>query len=795
MKKCYTLTLLCLVSALVATAQTNRFWVGPSSGAGSNWNNTANWSATSGGAGGASVPTGTGFNAIFNQGAVVNVDITPLALNSIRVTNNSTAVLYTSVATTITLSSTNVATPALDVDAGSTLRDSTLTSVNFITNFGTNARAEIDGDVRLGRDPSVLGNTDILVNPVATGLIFNVNSTGRIILGFRGALGGTATTLQFNAGSNLIFDRDAGFAPLASYNPSSTIQIIGNTINGTTLAPTNQVASVGNVIYNSPNYNPPSGVPTMNLLSGTTIKGNFQILNTNNKKLSLASTQPAGSPLNITVQGNFEISGNSVISLSSPLAVDPARDINLIVNGNFLQSGGTFSLQDFVGITRPTTLSVKGNFVQTAGNFTVGSTTTSTSTNLYVVEMSGTSNQNISVSSGTIDNSGAQVALRINNPAGATLLTPLAVGRMDFVNGILTTAVGTPLTINNTSVDPFVINNVSDASHVNGPVKRKTNLAAAYTFPTGKGGNYRLIEVIPTTTTASEYTAEYFNTNHPDPDVALPLSGRSTVEYWNIMRGLGSNAAVRITLEGAVPGANAGHDLAVARYIGGLWWNVNGTTGTTLPGTATSGTITSQEENNFGDYTIGYGPAGALPIKLTAFDATKVGSYNNIHWKAECTSTQAIFEIERSTDGQNFQKIERIVADQTRCLQPFDYQDRSPAAGTNFYRIKVVDVDGKAFYSRIVAVINRSKGFELVGVYPSVVRTGQLKVNITAASRDKAELYITNISEQVIKRMQVSLNAGENILYINVDGLASGTYQVTGMNADGELKTLRFIKQ
>jgi len=42
----------------------NRYWVAPATG---NWNTTANWSATSGGTGGASVP-GSGDAAIFNSG-------------------------------------------------------------------------------------------------------------------------------------------------------------------------------------------------------------------------------------------------------------------------------------------------------------------------------------------------------------------------------------------------------------------------------------------------------------------------------------------------------------------------------------------------------------------------------------------------------------------------------------------------------------------------------------------------------------------------------------------------------
>jgi hypothetical protein len=304
-----------------------------------------------------------------------------------------------------------------------------------------------------------------------------------------------------------------------------------------------------------------------------------------------------------------------------------------------------------------------------------------------------------------------------------------------------------------------------------------------------------MIEVIPTSTTLSNYTAEYFNSNHPDPDVAVPLTGRSTVEYWTLIRGAGSNAAVRLTLRGAVPGASPSDGIVVASYNGVSWHNAIGTNGTALPGNSTSGTVTSDPQTSFNAFTFGYGPAGSLAIRLISFDAVKAGSYNNIHWQASCTSTQAVFEIERSSDGQNFQKIETVVADALRCQQPFDYQDKTPGAGNNYYRVKVVDVDGKAYYSRIVAVINKSKGFDIVGIYPTLITAGQLKVNITAASRDRAELYITNVNGQVLKRMQVNVNAGENIIYVDVDALAAGAYFVTGRNSDGEMKTLRFVKQ
>ncbi|HYC27568.1 MAG TPA: hypothetical protein VEB42_02115, partial [Chitinophagaceae bacterium] len=500
---------------------------------------------------------------------MVQTDISPITLNSLKVTNNTTAVLYASTATTMTLSSSNVANPALDIDAGSTLRDSTTAGVLFQTNFAANARAEVDGDFRVGANPALGTTTDVGVFANASGLIFNVNSGGRLIFGARGFTFGTTTTLIFNAGSFMVLDRDAGSSPIAQYNPSSTTQIVGNVTTASSLFGGGANPTVGNVEYNSPNLNPGANLPTMTLQINTVIQGNFRILNTNNKKITLLSNSASGAPapLNVTVQGNFEVSGPSIVTVSGPLS-DPGRDFNLTVNGNYIQSAGTVSLQDFDGITHPTKLSIKGNIVQTGGNLTVGSNATNASANLFIVELSGSSNQNVSFSSGTIDNSNAQVALRMNNAAGATLLTPLSVGRMDFVSGVLTTAVATPLTINNTSTSAFVINGVSDASYVSGPVKRRTNLADAYAFPTGKGGNFRIIELIPSTTTLSEFTAEYFNTNHPDPDVSLPLTGRSTVEYWNVTRSFGTDAAVRLTLEGAVPGASPSDGIVVARYNG-----------------------------------------------------------------------------------------------------------------------------------------------------------------------------------------------------------------------------------
>ena len=106
-----------------------------------------------------------------------------------------------------------------------------------------------------------------------------------------------------------------------------------------------------------------------------------------------------------------------------------------------------------------------------------------------------------------------------------------------------------------------------------------------------------------------------------------------------------------------------------------------------------------------------------------------------------------------------------------------------------------MDVDGSAFYSRVVAIQNRSKGFEIVGIYPTLLSYGQLKVNLSSANDNKVEFYIVNAAGQIVKRLRYSVIPGENIINLNLSELASGIYQLAGLNSEGQMRSFRFIKQ
>ncbi len=186
---------------------------------------------------------------------------------------------------------------------------------------------------------------------------------------------------------------------------------------------------------------------------------------------------------------------------------------------------------------------------------------------------------------------------------------------------------------------------------------------------------------------------------------------------------------------------------------------------------------------------------GVVPIKLEYFKGSRIGNNNVLDWKVNCTSTEAKFEIERSNDSRNFSSIGSFTASQLRCLQAFDYTDNRTLSGMNYYRLKMIDVDGKASYSNIVALLNKETGFELVSMSPNLIHKETAKLNITAAQKTDVTIIVTDIAGKRVQAQTTVLTAGNNVILMDFEKLSAGTYQVTGYTVTGKSKTIRFVKQ
>jgi hypothetical protein len=199
--------------------------------------------------------------------------------------------------------------------------------------------------------------------------------------------------------------------------------------------------------------------------------------------------------------------------------------------------------------------------------------------------------------------------------------------------------------------------------------------------------------------------------------------------------------------------------------------------------------------NGFSGFYITSQKAGPIPVKLEYINGSQSNNQHFLNWKVNCTSTEAKFEIERSSDGIHFAKVGEFSASQLRCAQPFDFTDAYPMPGINYYRVKIIDVDGKFYYSSIVALTSKGKGFEIISLNPNPVRDENAVIRINAGERVNANLVITDFTGRLINKMEVDIQTGINSIPLATKQLAAGAYQVTIYAPGLAPKTTKFIKQ
>jgi hypothetical protein len=195
-----------------------------------------------------------------------------------------------------------------------------------------------------------------------------------------------------------------------------------------------------------------------------------------------------------------------------------------------------------------------------------------------------------------------------------------------------------------------------------------------------------------------------------------------------------------------------------------------------------------------GTYASGVGTGTVLPVSIEFFKGKKQGTANYLDWKVSCTNEPSLtLALERSTDGRNFKTINDQNATTTRCLQGFDYTDAVPLAGANYYRLKVIATTGRSYYSTIVVLLNKEKGFELISVAPNPTKNIAI-LTLTSVKAGNINLVITDVIGKVVVKQTVNVIAGNNPLDMNFAILGAGTYTIAATNAEGEVKTTRFVK-
>jgi len=444
--------------------------------------------------------------------------------------------------------------------------------------------------------------------------------------------------------------------------------------------------------------------------------------------------------------GQFNLSGTSTVNYTGTTqTVRAATYHNLTLSGSGAKTlsgvtvNGTLSLQGTATTTGTSVSFGAGSTLEYAGS------TPQTSTNVEFPAASGPR------------------TLKINNSNGVTLhAARTLLSSLDLTNGILYTSSANALNI----ADGATTSNASDNSFVDGPLSKTGN--DAFTFPVGKAGaGLRTIGISAPTSTLSVFTAEFVRSNpHAlSSGMGAGLVQISSCEYWTLANtGTASNASVVLSW---AAGSNCGgnfyvgntNTLRVARLNGGTWAN-EGRLSTT--GSLTAGTVTSfLPVTSFGtSFAVGTSATdNALPVMFNNVKAFEQNRGVRIEWTNLTEKDLISYTVERSVNSVNFSAIdEQSPRTNNNEKESYSADDASPSSGSNYYRIKVLEISGKVMYSKVMKVdIGRSaQGFTL---YPNPVKGNQVSLSIN----NKAGQYtikVLNTSGQEVYSNRITHQGG-----------------------------------
>jgi len=185
-----------------------------------------------------------------------------------------------------------------------------------------------------------------------------------------------------------------------------------------------------------------------------------------------------------------------------------------------------------------------------------------------------------------------------------------------------------------------------------------------------------------------------------------------------------------------------------------------------------------------------------LPVELLAFNARPQGDQALLTWSTGSEENSAHWVVERSANGVDFVPLGQVNAAGNSAVQvEYNFPDRTPLKGWNYYRLKQVDKDAGHTYSEVRTVLMEDRPSAL-DIYPNPAND-LINVLIDAPEGDvdlRWSLLDASL-RQVAQGGQV-LPKEEPRMTIPVDRLDGGTYLVVVRDAKGNLLgQARFVKQ
>ena len=191
--------------------------------------------------------------------------------------------------------------------------------------------------------------------------------------------------------------------------------------------------------------------------------------------------------------------------------------------------------------------------------------------------------------------------------------------------------------------------------------------------------------------------------------------------------------------------------------------------------------------------------SGVIPVELSSFTAVGMKNGIQLNWETASETNNLGFDIERSINRKEFQKIGFVNGKGTTTQKStYSFIDESAGSAKQYYRLKQIDLDGAFKYSSTVEVdLSVPETFSLSQNYPNPFNPATtLSFGLPVESEITLAIY-NSLGELVNVAAKGIYQAGNYSVNFNASDLTSGIYyynlKAVGTNGNEFVKTAKML--
>ena len=179
---------------------------------------------------------------------------------------------------------------------------------------------------------------------------------------------------------------------------------------------------------------------------------------------------------------------------------------------------------------------------------------------------------------------------------------------------------------------------------------------------------------------------------------------------------------------------------------------------------------------------------------ISNFSANSTNSCNRLTLTIANNRAVRSFEVEKSTDGNEFKVIAVFLATEKHGTETYTYADTAIGADKIMYRLRILNKSQNDFYSRIILVRSKMIPDNDIRIMGNPVKD-KLFFNYSSTKAQQTDIRIYSLTGKILLTQQINGFKGNNLITIPLgSGYAPGMY-VLEINNEIISQTATFIKQ